>query len=157
MSSLKIEHDVEFGEPIVIEKRNELSNEKILETENTDIRTLEKRRSKITQLIRKNLDSQNANLLDYSIEDEGEEENDAVNMSLIDKNDYCRDNCSSCNSLVSFRIKDLLKERTIHQNKIRNELKAHGHPMSRKIGNKQRDINQTKQELINHYVRHHSN
>lgn len=149
LSHLSNEYDIETGDeltitPYQIEPEQSLNGE----TSDVTIKTLEKRRIKISTLIRNNIDAQNENILNYSI-DGAEDDIDHDEYKL---RNFCNETCNECTANVTFRIKDILQERIINQKKISQELKMHGHPMSRIIKKVQRNAYQAKQELIAHYV-----
>ena len=59
--------------------------------------------------------------------------------------------CKTCNKQCKFKIVDKMNKKEITLNKVKAELKVHGHPYCRKINKIQRTLVQAKNELIDHY------
>lgn len=90
---------------------------------------------------------------------------DASNINpCIDKNyKHCeRTKCNNCSAICRIRLSDLTTERWTHSSqKLKDELGAHGHPMSRgrivRCKKMPRTIDEAKSELYNHYITYHLN
>ena len=85
---------------------------------------------------------------------------DSIKNSSINSHSFCNENkCSSCNTCCKFRLSELNKSNSfLTTTQVNDELKAHGHPKSRKnLDRSNRTKDQAKNELKNHYLSYHSN
>lgn len=67
--------------------------------------------------------------------------------------------CSSCYETCRYRLSEInTNNKFLTQEQINNELYSHGHPKNRKNKNtrRNRNLNEAKLELRNHYIKHHS-
>ena len=84
-----------------------------------------------------------------------QELNDNITQAFM----YCTENkCSACREPLRFRLSEINRNNTLlTQAQINDELKAHGHPKSRKnrITRVNRSLNEAKLELRNHYIKNH--
>ena len=85
---------------------------------------------------------------------------DSINNSRINSYSFCNQSkCSNCNINCKFRLSELnISNSFLTQIQVNDELKAHGHPKSRKnLDRSNRTLDQAKLELKNHYLSYHSN
>ena len=83
----------------------------------------------------------------------------SLNNTSINSYLFCIEyKCSRCKSNCKFRLSELNKSNSLlTQLQVNDELKAHGHPKSRKnIDRSNRTLAQAKEELKNHYLTYHS-
>lgn len=79
------------------------------------------------------------------------------NIIEIDKSlDFCKRKCERCNFETSIQMNDLRSEiKNFTLKMLNNELKNHGHAKYKKINQKNRNIEQAREELMNHFIKFH--
>ena len=65
---------------------------------------------------------------------------------------YLKKGCNSCTKSCKYDANSI---KALTQSKVIDELARHGHSKSRKIGNKMRTTDQSKEELLIHYQKIH--
>ena len=69
---------------------------------------------------------------------------------------YCKLKCQRCSAKCIYSQKELnLNNSLLTSRQIINELKMHGHPLSRRRNNIARSLDEAKAELQKHYTSNH--
>ena len=68
---------------------------------------------------------------------------------------FCWKNKAKCNSCFVRPIYSLKQVQSLTKKDLIEELSKHNHPKNRIINNKQRNVHQTRKELLDHYVNVH--
>ncbi len=93
-------------------------------------------------------------LLNHNKNDKIIQTNNEENLTNPTHIDFCNDLCNHCTKKVNFRTNQIQQ---LNKISVLKELKIHGHPTSRLMDNgKQRNLQESQNELMKHYLAKHS-